>query len=110
MSKFILASQFDTEATEGTVVIKFEIDNCPPCQAYDNWIKDLEREFRHVLFLKLNLTDPENVGPSSQALKSRFRFKSVPYVIVLQDNKVILERLCPDQKEIHEALEKALTS
>ncbi|MEO0139305.1 MAG: thioredoxin [candidate division WOR-3 bacterium] len=78
--KDIDGKNFYDEIKEGVVVLDIWADWCRPCKAIEPYLKELEREYPSVKFVKLNADDYPEILQDLGVI-------SIPTVIYFKDGK-----------------------
>jgi thioredoxin 1 len=80
----ITAESFDLEVAEGVALVDFTAVWCAPCKALEPILLELEADFPGIKFFKVNVDEePE--------LSGRFRIRSIPCLLVLENGVVVHE-------------------
>lgn len=77
MIKYLENENFDEEIKEGKVLVDFYADWCGPCKMLGMVLEEIAKE-KNIKILKVNVDQHE-------ALASRFRVMSIPYLVLFVD-------------------------
>ncbi len=85
------------EDNKDIVILEFGAKNCGPCKILNSVLEDIEEKNDHITIGKVDIEDNPNIA-------IKFGVMSVPYMVILKQNKVIQKIVGLKDKEFVEKI------
>lgn len=82
MVKIIESNEFDSEISEGRVLVDFYADWCGPCKMISPVLEEFDKENEDIKVLKVNVDN-------SQDIAQKFNIMSIPTLFYIENGNIV---------------------